>query len=140
MGGNLAERRLRLDESFVDWSQCRLTRAEVLLMAWQRSRCGICGAISVRLVLDHDHSTDAIRGYLCRRCNGTEPYSHDPDFRAYRHAPIFTAYRQRPPAVILGLRGRYGDPVGDNGDWPDGNKEARWWWYYERLERPVGSG
>ena len=31
--------------------------------------CGICGAKGVELVIDHDHTTNQIRGCLCQGCN-----------------------------------------------------------------------
>lgn len=31
--------------------------------------CGICGRFFDQLVLDHDHKTGHIRGWLCNRCN-----------------------------------------------------------------------
>jgi hypothetical protein len=96
------------------------TRVEWVLHLWQRDRCAICGATygPGELRVDHDHNTDAVRGYLCAHCNATEALSA---------SPVFERYRQRPPTAILGLQGRYGDPIGDDGDWPDGNKSERWW-------------
>jgi hypothetical protein len=35
----------------------------------QNNRCAICGKTPPRLVVDHDHKTDAIRGMLCSPCN-----------------------------------------------------------------------
>ncbi len=31
--------------------------------------CDLCGRVSERLEIDHEHATDRIRGYVCRRCN-----------------------------------------------------------------------
>lgn len=86
-----------------------------ILRRWHQSRCAICGVfrpdpvlqrrdederrpVSVGLFEDHDHSTGNTRGYLCPRCNTVEGRSK---------APIFDRYRQRPPASILGIRGRW---------------------------------
>jgi hypothetical protein len=37
------------------------------LLAWQGGRCYVCGEMprSVRLAVDHDHETNAVRGLLC---------------------------------------------------------------------------
>ncbi|KKM79559.1 hypothetical protein LCGC14_1348760 [marine sediment metagenome] len=36
----------------------------------QKGKCGMCGKIpKKRLAVDHDHSTDKIRGLLCFKCN-----------------------------------------------------------------------
>ena len=35
----------------------------------QEYRCLICGKVPDKFVVDHDHSTKAVRGLLCIRCN-----------------------------------------------------------------------
>lgn len=35
----------------------------------QDGACAICHSTSRKLVIDHDHSTDVVRGLLCRHCN-----------------------------------------------------------------------
>lgn len=55
----------------------------------QDRRCAICGR-RVRLVLDHDHATDRVRGGLCNRCNvrlGFIEHEPDPVSAAMRVAP-----------------------------------------------------
>lgn len=41
------------------------------MMAEQRNRCAICGDhfATTKAVVDHDHSTGAVRGLLCHPCN-----------------------------------------------------------------------
>ena len=43
------------------------------LLIGQNSKCAICG-IATELVLDHDHNTGKIRGFLCRSCNAKLGY------------------------------------------------------------------
>lgn len=69
----------------------------VLLRDWQQERCAVCAATDP-LVLDHDHDTALVRGWLCRDCNHLEGMC---DHSA------FDRYRERPPAVILGVRAVY---------------------------------
>lgn len=33
------------------------------------SKCDICGVTTEKLVVDHEHTTNAIRGLLCNACN-----------------------------------------------------------------------
>ncbi len=39
-----------------------------LLLKSQRKRCAICGC-KEKLVVDHDHLTNKVRGLLCQKCN-----------------------------------------------------------------------
>lgn len=48
-----------------------LTEDEVAAMTSSQGGCGICGDAEARLVVDHDHSTGAVRELLCDRCNTT---------------------------------------------------------------------
>lgn len=77
---------------------------EAVIERWQQGRCAVCGIHSPgRLVLDHDHATALIRGWLCRSCNVREPHA----------GGIFAQYRQRNPASILGIRERYWSEVAE---------------------------
>ena len=44
-------------------------RAREVLLRSQGHSCAICGELTEKLVLDHDHSTGQVRGFLCNRCN-----------------------------------------------------------------------
>ena len=40
------------------------------LLSQQEGKCGMCGETPrLRLVVDHDHNTDKVRGLLCFKCN-----------------------------------------------------------------------
>ncbi|MFI2736620.1 endonuclease domain-containing protein [Streptomyces sp. NPDC018711] len=75
-----------------------------VLMTWQDGRCAVCGQNGRRLVLDHDHETGLVRGWLCSSCNTREGAAVGP-------GSVFALYRQRPPTAILGLTIRYRDPL-----------------------------
>lgn len=46
-------------------------------------RCDICHVETLRLQLDHDHSTGAFRGWLCETCNlGLGQFRDDPTLLA----------------------------------------------------------
>lgn len=65
----------------------------LVLTLWQDDRCAVCGHQDSRLVLDHDHQTALVRGWLCRSCNSSEPH----------RGGVFDLYRDRPPAGMLGV-------------------------------------
>lgn len=72
-----------------------------LLADWQDDRCAVCKGRSE--VLDHDHETGLVRGWLCRFCNAEEGHGYIPGGRYER-------YRVKNPASILGLTIRYYSP------------------------------
>ncbi|MEU7206101.1 endonuclease domain-containing protein [Streptomyces sp. NPDC045470] len=74
------------------------------LTTWQADRCAVCGQTGHRLVLDHDHATGLVRGWLCNSCNTREGTAVGP-------GSVYALYRQRPPTAILGLTIRYRDPL-----------------------------
>ena len=55
------------------WNTYKLTKINwEEIYAKQNGLCTICGQAPIpphRLAVDHDHSTGAIRGLLCRNCN-----------------------------------------------------------------------
>lgn len=61
-----------------------------ILYGQQHGRCGICGR-DIFLVLDHDHATRKVRGYLCRGCNtklsGFDDIAFTSKARAYLDNP-----------------------------------------------------
>lgn len=74
------------------------------LTTWQDGRCAVCGETGRRLVIDHDHATGLVRGWLCFSCNTREGAAVGP-------GTVFIRYRKRPPTAILGLAIRYRDPL-----------------------------
>lgn len=73
---------------------------QLVLAEWHDDRCAVCGGRGER-VIDHDHDTGLIRGFLCRSCNGLEPHDNG----------LFRRYREKSPAQILGIRLLYVDPI-----------------------------
>lgn len=73
--------------------------ATAAIRAWQDGACAACGAVRIRLLVDHDHRTGLIRGLLCPSCNTAEGVGN---------SPTLAAYRERPPAVMLGVEEQYG--------------------------------
>jgi hypothetical protein len=76
------------------------------LRAWHRGRCAMCQVTDWydnSLVLDHDHDTGKIRGYLCRGCNSSEGHGND--------SPQMAAWRAGlTPAAVLGIDELYISP------------------------------
>jgi hypothetical protein len=64
---------------------------------WHSGCCAICGDRPATLVLDHDHRTGLMRGYLCHPCNLMESRR-----KGEPHGP-FAKYRERNPATILNV-------------------------------------
>ncbi|WP_107070024.1 endonuclease domain-containing protein [Streptomyces sp. M10] len=99
-----------------DWREEALY---VGICSWQKCRCAICGRSTrgrretvSRLVVDHDHGTGLIRGFLCLGCNAAEG-RHNVKRRLYSN------YRLRNPASILELEIPYTSSwakVGDSAD------------------------
>jgi len=73
-----------------------------LMRDWHEGRCAICGKTPRRLVEDHCHDSGLTRGFLCDQCNIRE---------GYRFRSEYSMYRECDPAVILGFRIPYIDPV-----------------------------
>jgi len=50
------------------------------MVAAQKGCCLICGVTPTRLHIDHDHTTDVVRGLLCNTCNaGLGQFKDSPD-------------------------------------------------------------
>lgn len=77
-----------------------------LLWDWQAGRCACCGTDRRRNVLDHDHITGLVRGYLCTNCNVTEGVTPHRD-------GMYAKYRRRNPATILGIKWTYTNIFGE---------------------------
>lgn len=65
----------------------RLTNGQYrALRAAQTNSCAICHSAEKRLVIDHDHATDKVRGLLCDSCNARVGFAervHFGDILAY---------------------------------------------------------
>ena len=83
------------------------------LLKHQKGVCAICGGRdkSMRLAVDHDHTTGLIRGLLCMRCNRAYGLFHDgsaPRLRAaadYLEAPPCTVCFGKPLKTAVGKLG-----------------------------------
>lgn len=74
-----------------------LTRdREIRLRAFQHGRCAICREPGKKLCVDHDHTTDAIRGLLCGPCNMRLGFFENPDARRKGHWKVEWERRARP--------------------------------------------
>lgn len=69
------------------------------LRIYQGGHCGMCYRKMAAPEVDHDHTTDLVRGFLCRSCNQKESKGVDAGVQAYR---------ENPPAAVIGLRVVYG--------------------------------
>ena len=69
----------------------------VQIVEFQAGRCGMCARQMARLLVDHDHWSNLVRGFLCHSCNPSEGGDH----------AAFDAYRRRHPAAMLGCRIEY---------------------------------
>lgn len=73
------------------------------LLAAQQGACAICGQKrSYRLNVDHDHASGAVRGLLCRLCNGRLLTAARDNPATLRSA---ADYLENPPALaVIGER------------------------------------
>jgi Recombination endonuclease VII len=65
-----------------------------VLWEWQQHRCALCRAATADMVMDHDHETGYIRGWLCRRCNTEEGVGW---------SERIGKYRKQNPASLFGI-------------------------------------
>ena len=75
------------------------------LYEWQGGRCATCGRRD-DLVVDHDHITGLVRGYLCKGCNVREgTYKAGwAQHHGYRESDtLFGKYRELHPTKMLGV-------------------------------------
>jgi hypothetical protein len=78
-----------------------------ILYDWHGDRCAVCGfrEHSWNLMMDHDHATSFIRGFLCRSCNFHEGGG------LLRPGDAVYTYRANPPAAVLGIQAVYWDRI-----------------------------
>jgi hypothetical protein len=69
---------------------------EAVFSVWQPG-CAICEALDA-VDLDHDHSTNFVRGLLCHSCNIAE---------GKKNSALLANYRHINPAFILGVEIQY---------------------------------
>jgi Recombination endonuclease VII len=94
------------------WATYGITEAVRLqIVALQAGRCCICKE-SRELVVDHDHTTNRVRGLICVRCNATLGAAGDSRRRLRAKAA-----RLIRTAQYLDHAARRGDGVGDESSW-----------------------
>lgn len=74
-----------------------------LLRLQQKGCCAGCGEASIRLVVDHDHSTGQNRGLLCNACNKTLGHVEDD---AARLITLASRYLPWCDSLVAGLEER----------------------------------
>lgn len=83
----------------------------VALLAFQDDHCAVCNAVA--LVLDHDHESGLVRGYLC--------LSHN----THESAPEMAPYLTDPPARRMGLEMTYAAAIAARQRYRDWERERR---------------
>jgi hypothetical protein len=79
------------------WAKYRLRPTQVIAMLdEQAGRCAICGRdiSDFSFVVDHDHTTGAVRGLLCRRCNTVVGFVESPPEVWQPHRDYVEAHRK----------------------------------------------
>jgi hypothetical protein len=81
----------------------------IVLADWQGNMCAVCGH-KRKLIKEHDHDTDLIRGLVCPSCNARESYSKNYS-SAIEDFPdsdlTIRRYLRMPPTRMLGLMVHY---------------------------------
>jgi hypothetical protein len=72
------------------------------LRRWQERRCAICEDDDYKLVRDHDHVTNLVRGWLCPSCNHAESRVFDD-----ATTNVYAKWRACPATAVLGVRFEY---------------------------------
>ena len=81
--------------------------SRAFLQAEQEGRCAICLRQIDDLVVDHDHTTDAIRGLLCNNCNlAIGHFKEHPDYllRAIRYLGWTGEKLREAEAILAGVQ------------------------------------
>lgn len=98
--------------------------ALIVLADWQGDACAICG-FEHKLIKEHDHDSDFIRGLVCMSCNAHESYpkNHRSGVEDEPDADLtIRRYLRMPPMRMLGLTAHYShtrniDPVALVREW-----------------------
>ena len=79
-----------------------ITKLELLaLLRFQEYKCAICREqlTFASIKLDHCHSSNKARGFLCSKCNTLEGFAPE---NIVHFAELIFSYRKEPPALRLG--------------------------------------
>jgi hypothetical protein len=65
------------------------------MLAAQRGCCAICGEHMGTPCVDHDHTTEKVRGLLCKECNWAIGFLHDNAVRMDRAAAYIREHQRK---------------------------------------------
>ncbi len=101
------------DGNAMSWAHYHIRKAYKIspkqvdrLWYFQNGKCAICDN-ETKLVIDHDHKSERVRGLLCNACNIRLGQLHDLPNKNLETEIRFWLYLQSPPAMKIKLRRKH---------------------------------